>query len=439
MKSTSNERHGLHTATCLVVASMIGIGVYVSLGYQAIGLSSPYALLFLWVVGGVHALCGAFCYAELATTFPRSGGEYHLLSKIYHPFLGFLAGWVSITVGFAAPIALAAMAFGTYVDAIAGSSMSMSWGIMAIFFMTTIHCLRMRLSNQAQDWLTVLKVLLIVAFIFFGFWASSAGNPKPIPNTEAFDEIFGESFAISLVFVTFAFSGWNAATYVAGETKNPSRNLPIAMLSGTIIVTVLYLALNYIFLHVTPLDEIRELEDKEAVAALAAQHIFGPAGGKWMSGIIAAGLLSSLGALIVTGSRVATTIGEDFPAFSFLAHRNNHGVPVRAVLLQAGIGLLLVVTSSFRAVLTYVEFVTLLSAFVTVAGVYVARYRFPHHSRPFRIPGYPVTPLIYLGIGAWVLWHVLWNKPMESLASMGTLLLGALFYLFLVKEKNVQL
>ena len=158
-----------------------------------------------------------------------------------------------------------------------------------------------------------------------------------------------------------------------------------------------------------------------------------------MSGIIAAGLLSSLGALIVTGSRVATTIGEDFPAFSFLAHRNNHGVPVRAVLLQAGIGLLLVVTSSFRAVLTYVEFITLLSAFVTVAGVYVARYRFPHHSRPFRIPGYPVTPLIYLGIGAWVLWHVLCNKPMESLAGMGTLLLGALFYLFIVKEKNVQL
>ncbi len=428
MSEPTRQQLGVRTAAGLVVASMVGTGVYTSLGYQVMGLESPFALLMLWVVGGVHALCGAFCYAELSTTFPRSGGEYHFLSRIYHPLLGFLAGWACVTVGFAAPIALAAMAFGSYAHAFTGAGLPGIWGALAVLLMAGAHCLRIQHGVGLQDWLTAIKILLILVFIGAGLLAAAAGNPPPTPTDTGLEELLGGSFALSLMFVTYSYSGWNAAVYVAGETRNPQKNLPVALLAGTALVTLLYLGLNYVFIRVTPLAQIHALEDKEAVAALASTHIFGPTGGRWMSGIIAAGLLSTLGALVVTGSRIATTLGEDYPLLGRLAIRNGQGVPVNAVLLQAGIALLLLLTSSFAAVLTYVEFVTLLSAFITVAGVYLARRRFPGLERPFRVPGYPVTPLVYLCVAAWVLWHVLKERPTESLAGLGTLLVGAAVY-----------
>ena len=434
MSSPDTQQLGVRTATGLVIASMIGIGVYTSLGYQAIGLQTPFALLMLWTVGGVYALCGAFCYAELSSTFPRSGGEYHLLTKIYHPLLGFLAGWICITVGFSAPIALAAMAFGTYAQAFFGMGVPVAWGVFAILLMASAHCLRMRFGARVQDSLTGMKIFLILVFILVGCLAAPADNPPVLPTVEAFAEMGGSAFAISLVFVTYAYSGWNAAVYVAGETRTPARSLPAALLIGTILVTLLYLALNAVFLHVTPMVEIQALEDKEAVATLASTHIFGPQGGRWMNGIIAVGLLSTLGALVVTGSRIASTVGEDYPMLKTLAVRNRHGVPANAVRLQAAIALSLVATSSFQAVLTYVEFITLLSTFVTVGGIFIARRRFPEIRRPFRAPLYPILPLVHLGVAAWVLWHVMENRPAESLAGLATLLLGAVVYWQMKKE-----
>ncbi len=436
MSEPKCQQMGTFTATGLVVASMIGIGVYTSLGYQVMGLQSPFALLMLWVVGGVHALCGAFCYAELSTTFPRSGGEYHFLTRIYHPLLGFLAGWVSITAGFAAPIALAAMAFGSYAQAFIGVGAPMFWGVSAILLMAFTHCIRIQRGARVQDRLTVLKILLIMVFIGAGLLVGSGGNPPPVPNQIGLKEVFGGSFALSLMFVTYSYSGWNAATYVASEIRNPKKNLPVAILAGTTFVTLLYVGINYVFIRVTPLEEIQALKDKEAIAALASSHIFGPSGGRLMNGIIATGLLSTLGALVVTGSRIASTLGEDHLILGKLAVRNRHNVPMNAVILQASIALLLLLTSSFGSVLTYVEFVTLLSAFITVIGVYVARHRFPDIKRPFRVPGYPFTPIIYLSIAAWVLWHVFKERPSESLAGLGTLFLGAVVYWYAKRMKT---
>ena len=261
MALDESRRLRLHTATGLVVASMIGTGVYTSLGYQADALSLTTSLLLLWVVGGIHALCGAFCYAELSAAFPRSGGEYHLLSRIYHPFLGFLAGWVSVTVSFAAPIALAAIAFDTYASPLLPAMPKGVLACLLILFMTIAHCRGIRAGARTQDWLTVVKLLLLSGFIIAGFLAPVDETRLATPISFDFSELLGSGFAVSLVYVSYSYTGWNAAVYVAGETREPARTLPIALLAGVVVVTILYLSLNYAFLRVTPLEEIRSLEN----------------------------------------------------------------------------------------------------------------------------------------------------------------------------------
>ena len=423
------------TVTGLVVASMIGTGVYTSLGHQADALSSTTSLLVLWIVGGIHALCGAFCYAELSAAYPRSGGEYHLLSKIYHPFLGFLAGWVSVTVSFAAPIALAAIAFDTYAAPLLPSVPTGSLACLLICFMTIVHCRGVRTGARAQDWLTGVKLLLLSGFIIAGLLVPAEEANSSTPNTLDFAELLGGGFAVSLVYVSYSFTGWNAAVYVAGETRNPSRTLPIALLSGVAVVTVLYLSLNHVFLRVTPLEEIRALENKEGVAALGAQHVFGNLGSNWLRAIIAAGLFSTVGALILTGSRIATSIGEDYPVFGFLAKRNQRGAPIRAVLLLGSVALILVVTSSFDTVLVYIEFITLIFTFMTAAGVFVLRRKAVKETSPFRMPFFPITPFIYLVITAWIIWHVLTERPVQALAGLGTLAIGCMVYVLCCNKK----
>ena len=223
--------------------------------------------------------------------------------------------------------------------------------------------------------------------------------------------------------------------YVAGETREPARTLPIALLAGVVVVTILYLSLNYAFLRVTPLEEIRSLENKEEVAVLGAQHIFGDSGSQWLRGIIAAGLFSTVGALILTGSRIATSIGEDYPAFAGLAKRNRQGSPIRAVLLLGSVALVLVVTSTFETILVYIEFITLLFTLMTAAGVFLLRSKTTKEETPYRMPFFPLTPCIYLGITAWIIWHVLTERPMQALAGLGTLALGAIVYMVSCSKK----
>ena len=419
---------GQSTVTGLVIASMIGTGVYTSLGYQVEVLSSTTSLLLLWVIGGIHALCGAFCYAELSATYPRSGGEYHLLSKIYHPFLGFLAGWVSVTVSFSAPIALAAIAFETYAG---GLLPAMPKGVLAgllISSMTAVHCLGVRAGAQTQNWLTGMKLLLLATFILAGFLTPPEEGRAATSISLDFSELLGGGFAVSLIYVSYSFTGWNAAVYVAGEPREPSPTLPRALLLGVVLVTVLYLSLNYVFLRVTPLEEIRILENKEGVAALGAQHIFGGSGSQWIKGIIAAGLFSTVGAMILTGSRIATSIGEDYPLFATLAKRNGRGAPAQAVVLLGAVALALVVTSTFEAVLVYIEFIAMLFTFMTAAGIFVLRYKKTKSEGSYRLPFFPLIPSIYLSITAWILWHVVTERPMQALAGLGTLAIGALVY-----------
>lgn len=429
--TSSPKKIDLFTATCLVVANTIGVGVFTSLGFQVASITSGFALLSLWVVGGIFALCGALCYGELASVMPRSGGEYHYLSKIYHPIVGFLSGWVSVTVGFAAPIAAAAIALGKYFSNVVPIDARVI-ALITVVAISLIHTRNMRVGSYFQSISTTLKIALILILIACGFLIQQPQNLSFLPSSETLTDIFNAPFATSLVFVTYAYSGWNASIYIADDIKKPERNIPFSLLLGTLVVLVLYVFLNFIFLFTTPIDELAGQVD---VGYIAANRIFGNAGGNIMSLLISFGLVSSISSMIWAGPRVTQMIGEDIPLFRPLAKRNQYGAPLYAMLLQLTLVIFLTISSSFEAVITYLGFTLTLSSCITVLGVFVHRMRYPDINRPYRTWGYPLTPLIFLAISLWILVFVFQDQPAESLAGLGTILLGIPIYLWSMKQK----
>ena len=422
----------LYTATCLVVANMVGTGVFTSLGYQLIGGLTPFVILMLWLVGGVCAFCGGVAYAELAAALPRSGGEYHFLARIFHPSVGFLAGWISITAGFAAPVALGAMAFAKYVHGVRPILGEMTLGFLALAFITVVMLASAKLREWFQNVSTSLSFLAILVFLAAGFFAPAHGSSLA-PLAGDTERMFSPGFATSLVYVMFAYAGWNASTYVTAEVRNPSRNVPLSMAIGTIIVTVIYIALNAIFLRAAPAGE---LSDQNEVGLIAGTHVFGTAGGKWMALVIAAGLLSHIGSMQWIGPRVTATMGEDNRVLRPFSIVSTGGIPILATLFQTAIAALMIATDSFQKVLTYVQFTISLCSALVVIGVFVLRVREPNLPRPVRAWGYPVTPAIFLIVTGWMLWFVFRANPKESLAGLGTILLGLVVFLLSLSQKK---
>lgn len=423
---------GFFTATCIVVANMIGTGVFTSLGFQVVDIKSGFTLLFLWMIGGIFALCGALSYGELGAAMPYSGGEYYYLSRIYHPVVGFLSGWVSVTVGFAAPIAAAAMALGAYFKSVFPIVSSTVIALSVVIFVSLIHTRNKAFGSYFQQIFTILKVLLIVILIVCGLFLAEPQQLGFLPSTADVNLIFSSPFAISLVYVTYSYSGWNAAVYLASEVEEPETNLPRSLVAGTLIVMGLYLLLNFIFLHTTPINKlVGELE----VGYIAANHIFGTFGAKVMGVMISFGLISSISSMVLAGPRVTQAIGEDIPLFKLLAKKNTSGIPYFAILLQLFIVTILILTSSFQAVITYLGFTLTLSSFITVLGIFVYRLRYPEAPRPYKTWGYPFTPIIFLAISLWMLVFILIDKPVESLTGLGTVAIGLIVYFFAEKNK----
>ncbi len=419
------------TATSIVIANMVGTGIFTSLGFQIGDLPSGFAILMLWLIGGGCALCGALCYAELATAMPRSGGEYHFLGTIYHPALGFVAGWISATAGFAAPVALAAMAFGNYLTGVLPGVSPLLASLAVVWLATPLLLADGQLGSRFQNAMTVLKVALIVGVIAAG---CCAGHTQPVtflPQPGDGGLIASGPFAVSLVYVMFAYSGWNASTYIAGEMRNPSRTIPLSVGLGTLVVTGLYVAVNAVLMRSTP---GAEMAGKVEVALTAGPYLFGPAGTRIMAGLICLGLVSTISAMMWIGPRVMVVMGEDLRGLRWFAGRNRHGTPVRATLVQFALVNLFLVTAHFEQVLTCATFVLQLCSFLTVLGVFVLRRRCPNLPRPYRTWGYPVTPALFLAVTAWMLWHILCSKPIESLVGLGTAAVGLILYLLSVKN-----
>ncbi len=415
------------TATAIAVADMIGIGVFTSLGFQVASIPSGFAILALWIVGGLTALAGALAYAELAVAFPRSGGEYNFLSRIYHPALGFMAGWISATVGFAAPVALAAMAFGEYFAGVMPGAPPLLFGLAVAWGVSLVHFSGVRHGTTLQNVSTVIKVLLIAVFIMAGFAIS---EPQPIsflPQPGDLSYIASAPFAVSLVFVMYSYSGWNAATYIAGDVKDPAHSLPRAMFVATLLVTVLYVLLNAVFLYTTP---ISAMAGQLNVAQIAGEHIFGATGGRVVAALICVGLVSAISAMMWIGPRVTVAMGEDFPLLGVFSQRSRNGVPTAALALQIGVVTLLLLSQSFEAVLDFIQFSLTLCSFLAVLGVIVLRVTRPELSRPYKVWAYPVTPLLFLGVTGFMMYYLFSERPLQSLASLGLMASGlVLFFL----------
>ncbi len=414
---------GLVACAALVVANMVGTGIFTSLGFQVGDIPSRPAIMALWALGGVLALSGALCYAELSAALPRSGGEYHFLGRIYHPSLGFMAGLVSIVVGFAAPVALSAMAFGSYLQGVFPGIPPLAASIAVVIVVTFFHLRDLRVSSIFQVFFTVLKIGLVL-FLIAALLAAPASAPAPAEPWTTY--LLTAPFAVSLMFTLYAYSGWNAATYILGEVRTPARVIPAALAAGTLLVMLLYLGLNAAFLHAAPAGI---LAGKLNVAQVAAESVFGANGGRMVAGVIALGLVSAISAMIWAGPRVAMVIGEDYPrAFGWLQVRTASGIPAAAVAAQSALTLVLLLTSTFEQVLVYTQFALLACSFLAVLGVIVYRFTQPDLPRPFRVPLYPLTPLLFLAISAFAMVYTATVKPFEALYGGLTLVAGLGIY-----------
>lgn len=433
------KKLGLGTTSAFVIANMVGSGVFTSLGFQLLGIHNVIAVLFLWIIGGVIALCGSLVYSELGAAMPRSGGEYHYLTEIYHPLIGFLSGWISITVGFAAPVAAACMALGKY------SSLTLSFfspqgiAIFVLLIITGIHSYSVRMGGSFQNVFTSFKVLLILVFVICGFLL--------VPRFQEFSGAFRSfswkdlatpGFAVSLFYVSYAFSGWNASAYIASEIKNPQKIIPQSLLFSTLLVTLLYFLLNLVFLLVAP---VADLQGKLDVGNVAAINIFGQTGGYIMALLISILLVSTISSMVFVGPRVSQVMGQDMHLLRFLSRKSKRGTPYVAVLFQSVISMAIILTSTFDSIILYVGFTLNLFTFLAVLGVFIHRRKFKDIKRPYKTWGFPVIPLIFLFAGTWSLYYLIITHPKESTMGFLTVLSGSLIYfinLYIEKKSIVK-
>lgn len=415
----------------IVIANMIGAGVFTSLGYQLVDTTNTWSIILLWALGAVLAICGAISYAELGTQLIRSGGEYHFLSKIYHPLLGYLSGWVSLTVGFAAPVALSAMAIGAYlIHWIPIPPVLTSSAI--VLLVTLMHSQTIQRSSLFQNWTTGLKVLLLLGFILLGFVLPTSESAFDWSNSWQ-QEILLPSFAVSFVYVTFSYSGWNAAAYIVGEIKDVQKNLPRALLMGTLIVSVLYILLNLVFLRHSGLQQLAGTLE---IGQVVAQNMIGSWGGGIFSLLFVLLLVSSVSAMVWIGPRVTQVMAEDYPLWRYFSHKNAAEIPVRAIILQGLITLFLIVTGTFEQVLIYSGFILQLFAALAVGGIFILRKR-KESTTHYKSPFFPIPQIIFLGLSLWVLIYLLWVQPLESGIGLVNLMIGALTYWWNKKSKRI--
>ncbi len=448
------RRLGLIITAAIVIANMVGTGVFTSTGFQAAALHDPLTILLAWVVGGVIALCGAAAYAELGSMMPRAGGEYVYLREAYHPAAGFMSGWVSMTAGFSAPIAVAALAFSRYLatlipalhDAPPWFATTIQLGrisaqihlgpqqalaIALITAITALHSFDSKIGGWVQAGFTGAKVLLIALFILAGVvlghgdWGNLASQHGGLANVGT------TAFATALIYVSFAYSGWNSAAYIANEVERPEKTLPRALLLGTGVVMALYVLLNLVFFYAVPSDSLAGVFE---VGDAAARSLFGQSAGKLVTSVIALALVSSVSAMIMAGPRVYAAMATDRALPRQLAHHNKRGVPLFAVVTQGVLAILFCLIGDPDVLIRFVGFTLAIFAALTVAAVFVLRRR--GHQAAYRTFGYPVTPIAFIALSVWIAGSQIYNQPKESAIVGAVLVIGAIVYMTMVRGKE---
>ncbi len=401
---------------------MIGTGIFTTTGLMAEMGAQSGDILLAWLIGGILALFGAFFYGELGANMPESGGEYYYISRTINPSLGFLSGWISLIVGFSAPIAAAAMAMHIYLEQVFNDWPVRSMAVFTILILSILHSYDLRLGARVQMALVILKILIILSFITSVFIVVPDHDVRIISDISP-DFWFGSSFAVILIFVAFAYFGWNAASYIGAEIKKPDKNLPRALILGTTTVTILYVLVNYAYLTAVSIERIA---GSKSIAHLTAVTLWGPVGGTTVSFLVAIGLVSTVSAMIITGPRVYEAMAKDSLFPLTLAKLNNHGVPSLAVGLQAVVAILFILTSTFEALLIYIGFTLNIFAALTVFSVFRIRKQRLASIRVCR--GYPITPIVFL---IFTIWMTVWSvksQPISTLAGLGTLAAGYFIY-----------
>jgi APA family basic amino acid/polyamine antiporter len=431
---------GLFPLTNIVVANMIGAGIFTTSGLLMKDLHNPGVMIALWLFGGLIALCGALSYGELGAAFPQAGGEYAFLSRLYHPVLGFLSGWVSFFVGFSAPIAASAIGFSEYltrafpgllrVGLFSGPSeaavMKKLYAIVIIAAFTFLHTRGLKTGARVQNVLTGLKILLIVGLVAAGF-AVGKGSLAHFAAAAPFRVDFGglKTMGLSLMWIMFAYSGWNASAYVGSEVRDPSRNLPRSLLLGTAIVALLYAALNVFYVYaIAPAS----MEGVISVAGLAAGNLFGPAAETVLSLLVSFALFSSLSAYLILGPRVYYSMARDGIFFKSIAYVDPKcAVPTRSIVLQGAIAAVMVFLGTFEQLLTYMSFSLGIFPLLAVLGVFKLRRS---GRSAVKLPGYPVASAVYILAGTAILALSFLERPKESLVALATAAVGIPVYLF---------
>lgn len=407
----------------MVIANMIGTGIFTSLGFQVhpeFGIPDPFAILFIWFLGGIIALCGATVYGEIASTVNESGGEYTFLSRIFHPVLGFVSGWISIFVGFSAAIAVLSIATGEYFSPIIGMDKSSSFfgiplvnlfGAFLIVFVSLIHLKGVKYGGKFQNYATYIKLSLIFVFLLLPFLFSANFEPSGIsfaPSENTLNTIGSLSFAGSLVWVMFAYSGWNASTYIVGSLDNPKKNLPFSLLIGTLVVAVLYVLLNFVFMYSARFDE---LVFKTDLGNVVAQKILGSKISLLFSGVFSLALISGLSAMFIAGPRVIEAMGKDHKIFHFLGRQSEKGTPNTAIIALMSISILLTLFVDFQNLVEFTGFTLSIFSLITVSSIFVLRYKKMDGPQIVRAWGYPITPIVFMALSLWMIYFFITEKP----------------------------
>jgi len=421
--------YSVQVATAVVVANMVGTGVFTSLGFQLLEIESTGAILWLWVLGGLCALCGALCYAELGAHHTASGGEYHFLTELIHPYAGFLSGCVSATVGFAAPIALASLTFGIYLATAFPSLPPKITATTLIVLMVLIHTRTYRESSSGQYVLTLLKLLLIAAFVLTAF-ATGSDFSHQVTGASLLNvgEILSGAGAIALIYVTYAYSGWNAATYILGELEHPQRDLPRALIVGCALVTVLYVLLNTAFLTSA---SISSMTGEVEIAFIVAETVLEESGAFIVSLLLSGVLISTVSAMIMAGPRALQRLGQDYRGLAWLGKTNEGGLPANAIVFMGLVALGFLWTSTFEQILLFAGLVMAANTFFTVVAVFVSRRRrmsLPRDGSIFTMPWYPLPALIFLAITGWTVLYTAIQYPVQLLVTAAVIVLGYPFF-----------
>lgn len=413
------------TACGLVIANMVGTGVFTSLGFQLAAVQNTWSIILLWVLGGVLALIGAFTFAELGTHYAdETGGDYVFIRKGLHPFLGYLAAWVSLVAGFAAPVAIAGKAMEAYLapfQVTLGLSTLRPLTVALILGISLLHSISLRQSSLFQNLTTLIKIGFILVLLAIGVWVTAAPDNALRWDNSYQQEVLTSPFAVSLLYVTYAYTGWNAAAYIVAEISDPRRNLPRALLLGTLGVSVVYICLQLVLLKFA---SVSQLQNQTDVAVIALRNVLGRSAGMWVSVGIAVQLIATMSSYVWVGSRVTQRMAEDFPVWGYFAKLSAQQIPVRAIWLKTGITLLLLFSGTLEQVLLCTSFVLQLMGTLAIASL----LRTPRRPTDFHSPFRPWLQWLYIAFSLFVLTFIFTDRPRESLIGLGIVALGGATY-----------